>query len=114
MVAEMRMIRRIWGHTTLYKIRNEVIRGKIEVASTEDKIKEARLHWLGHIRGRNMDVVVRRCERINRSEYRRSRGRPKKSWSEVMRNDLKTLGLEEDTAQDGRLSRSRIKWVDFG
>jgi len=47
-----------------------------------------------------MDAPVRRCEKIDHSDYRRSRGRPKKSWSEVIRHDLKTLGVVEDMAQD--------------
>jgi len=46
---------------------------------------------------------VRRCEMIDRLNYRKSRGRPKKSWSEVIRHDLKTLGLEGDMTQDRRL-----------
>ena len=56
---------------------------------------------------------MRRCETIERLDYRRSRGRSKKSWSEVIRHNLKTLGLVEDMARDKRLWRSRIKVVDF-
>jgi len=56
---------------------------------------------------------VRRCERIDWLEHRRSRGRSKKSWSEVIKSDLKTLGLVEDTTQDRRLWRAKIKVVDF-
>ena len=111
-VAEMRMIRWICGHTRHDKIRNEVIRGRIGVASIEDKIRETRLRWFGHIRRRNMDAPVRRCEKLERPDYKRSRGRPKNSWSEVIRHDLKTLGLVEDMTQDRRLWRSRIKVVD--
>ena len=43
---------------------------------------------------------VRRCETIQCLDYRRNRGRPKKSWSKVIRHDLRTLGLVEDMAQD--------------
>jgi len=43
------MIRWVCGHTTLDKIRNEVIRDKIGVASIEDKMRETRLRWFGHI-----------------------------------------------------------------
>ena len=75
----MRMIRWICGHTTLDKIRNEAMRGKIGVASIEDKMKEARLRWYGHIRRRPWDTPVRRYEMMECPEYRRSRGRPKKS-----------------------------------
>jgi len=78
-VAEMRMNRWISGHTTLDKIRNEVIRGKIVVASIEDKMREARLRWFGHIRKRLRDMPVRRCETIECLDYRRGRGRWKKS-----------------------------------
>jgi len=56
---------------------------------------------------------VRRDERIDRPDCIRSRGRPKKSWSEVIRHDLNTLGLMDDMAQDRRLWRPRIKVVDF-
>ena len=112
-VAEMRMIRWSCGHTRLDKIRNEVIRAKIGVASIEDKMREVRLRWFGHLRRRPEDAPVRRCETIECLDYRRSRGRPKKSWSEVIRYDLRTLGLVEDMAQDRKLWRDRIKVADF-
>ena len=96
-VAEMRMLRWICSHTRPDKIRNEMIRDKIGVASIEDKIREARLCWFGHIR-RSLDAPVRRCDKLDRSDYKRSRGMPKKSWIEVIRHDLKTLGLVEDMA----------------
>jgi len=73
------------------------------VASIEDKMREVRLRWYGHIRRRPMDAPVRRCETIECPDYKRSRGRSKKSWSEVIRHDLKTLGLEEGMAQDRKL-----------
>jgi len=80
------------------EIRNKVIRGKICVTSIEDKIREAKLRWFSHIRRRSMDELVRRCEHINRPTHRRSRGRPKKSWSKVIRHNWKTLELVEDMA----------------
>jgi len=85
------------------------MRGKIRVASIEDKIREARLRWFGHIRRRNMDAPIRRCERLDGPDYRRIRGRSSRSWSEVIRYDLRTLGLVEDMSQDRRFWTSRIK-----
>jgi len=64
-VVEIRMIRWICGHTRLNKISNEVIRGKLGVASIEDKIRDARFRWFGHIRRRSMDAPVRRCEKLD-------------------------------------------------
>jgi len=101
------------GQTILYKIKNEVVRGKVGVTSIEDKIRETRLRWFGHIKTRSVDVPMSRCEKIDRPQHKRGRGRPKKSWSEVIRHYLKTLGLVEDMTQDRRLWRSRTKVVDF-
>ncbi|KAG5605013.1 hypothetical protein H5410_026505 [Solanum commersonii] len=35
------------------RIRNEVIREKVGVASVEDKLREARLRWFGHVKRRS-------------------------------------------------------------
>ena len=46
---------------------------------------------------------MRRCERINVLEGKRGRGRPKKSLNEVIKDDLKAVGLTDDIAQDENL-----------
>jgi len=101
MVAEMRMIRWICGYTRLDKIRNEVIRDLVKVAPIEDRMRESRLRWFGHVK-RSVDAPVRRCESINITDSNRGRGRLKKSLDEVIRGDLKVIGLTEDMAQDRR------------
>ena len=73
------------------------------MASIENKIKEARLCWFGHIKRRSMDAQVKICEKIDRLEHRRSRDRLKKSWSEVIRHNLKILRLVGDMAQSRTL-----------
>jgi len=65
------------------------------------------------MRRRTRDAPVRRCETIECLDYRRSRGREKKSCNEVIRHNLKTLGLVEELAQDRKLQRARIKVTDF-
>jgi len=59
-----------------------------------------------------MHAPVTGCEKLDRSDYRKSRGRPKKSWIEVIRHNLKILGLVEDMSQDRRLWQYRIKVAD--
>ena len=46
-------------------------------------------------------------------EGRRGRGRPKKSLDEVVREDLKVVGLTKDLAQDRRLWQDRIRILDL-
>ena len=99
----MRIIRWICGHTIFDKIRNKVIMRKIGVASIENKMRETRLRWFEYVRRRPMDAPVWRCETIECLGYRRSICRPNKSWSEVIRHDLRTLGLVEDMAQNRKI-----------
>jgi len=62
------------------------------VAPEDDKMREARLRRFGHIRRtRSMDAPVWSCENIDRLDHRRSRGRLKNSWSEIIRHDLKIV-----------------------
>ena len=77
-VAEMRMLHWMCGNTQRDKVRNEDIRTKIDVASIEEKIRENRLRWFGHVRRRPTDVPVRRVEHINLGQVKRAQGRLKK------------------------------------
>ena len=88
------------GYTRLNRIRNVVIREKAGVALIEDKIKETRLRQFGHVMRRCINAPVRMCEMINLMHYRRGIGCSKINWSEVIRHDLKCMGLMEDMAQD--------------
>ncbi|KAG5571816.1 hypothetical protein H5410_061582 [Solanum commersonii] len=105
-VAEMRMLRWMCGHTRSNKIRNEVIREKVGVASVVDKLREARLRWFGHVKRRSQ---VRRCEGLDIEGMRRGRGRPKKYWGEVIRQDMAQLHITEDMTLDRKEWRPRIK-----
>ncbi|PHT38522.1 Metal tolerance protein C1 [Capsicum baccatum] len=44
------------------RVRNEIIREKVGVASVEDKMREVRLRWFGHVMRRGSDAPVRRCD----------------------------------------------------
>ncbi|WMV56140.1 hypothetical protein MTR67_049525 [Solanum verrucosum] len=91
------------------KIRNEVIREKVGVASVVDKMREARLRWFGHVKRRSADAPVRRCEVMVVEGTRRGRGRSKKYWEEVIRQDLAMLHITEGMTLDRKEWRSRIK-----
>ena len=110
-VAEMRMLRWMCGHTRMDKIRNADIREKVGVAPMEDKMREVRLRWFGHIQRRSTDAPVRRCERLAVVGTRRGKGQPKKYWGEVIRQDMARLRITEDMTLDRELWRSSIKVV---
>ena len=91
-VAEMRMLRWMCGHTRLDRMRNEVFRERLGVASISEKMKEGRLRWFGHVKRRQVTTPVRVMETFN-VEGSRSRGRPKLTWEESIRKDLVKLHL---------------------
>ncbi|PKU68951.1 ataxia telangiectasia mutated family protein [Dendrobium catenatum] len=77
---------------------------KVGVAPVEDKIRESRLRWFGHIKRRPCDDPVRRVEVLDLTYVKKGRGRPKKAWLENIRNDLSLLDLNEN------LTFNRTQW----
>ena len=56
----MRMLSRMMGIKRIEKIRNEEITARSDVANISEKMREARLRWLGYVeRKTEEDVVVR-------------------------------------------------------
>ncbi|KAF3620594.1 hypothetical protein FXO37_33192 [Capsicum annuum] len=75
------------------RVQNETIRERIGVASVEDKMREVRLRWFGHVMRRGTDAPLRRRERLALDDFKRGRGRLKKYWREVTRRDMEQLQL---------------------
>ena len=96
-VAEMRMLRWMCGKTRKDRVRNEDIRSQVGVAPIEGKMREHRLRWFGHICRRPSDAPVRRTEHM-RLCFKRKRGRPRKTWKEVIKKDMQHMGLTEDNS----------------
>lgn len=96
-------------HTRIDKIRNEDIQAKVGVVPMEDKMQEVRLRWFKHVKRRSTDASLRKCERLVLVGLRRVRGRPKKYWGELIRQDMALLQLTEGMTLDRKVWRSRIK-----
>ncbi|XP_070007691.1 uncharacterized protein [Nicotiana sylvestris] len=110
-VTEMRMLTWMCGNTKMDKIRNDDIREKVRVAPIDDKMREARLRWFGHIQRRSPYAPVMRCERLVVEGMRRGRGQPKKYWGDVIRQDTVRLQIFEDMTLDRKMWRSSIRIV---
>ena len=90
-VAELKMVRWALGVTRKDKIRNEYLRGTAKIAKLGDKLRSARLRWYGHVRRREEDYMGKRMLEIV-VPGRRRRGRPKRRWMDVMREDMEKVG----------------------
>lgn len=99
-VAEMRMLRWICGHTRKDRIRNDDIREKVGVAPIEEKLVQHRLRWYGHVQRRPPDAPVRTGVVSHVGNIRRGRGRPRLTWDEAVKRDLKAWNVSKEIVFD--------------
>ena len=111
-VAEMRMLRWMCGKTRKDKVRNEYFREIVGVAPIEDKLRENRLRWFGHVKRRPLSAPVRKSDLINIDGSARGRGRPKLTWWDIIRKDMISCGLSEEIALNRAEWKNRIHVAD--
>ena len=58
-----------------------------------------RLRWFGHVKRRDETSILRRAMKLE-VECRRPIGRPKKTWSKIVEEDMRKLNITENLAQD--------------
>jgi hypothetical protein len=92
-VAEIRMLRWICGHTRKDRIRNDDIRDKLGVAPIQEKLVQHRLRWFGHIQRRLHEVLVHNGILSRPENTRRERNRPRLTWEEAIKKDLKERNI---------------------
>lgn len=80
------------------RIRDESICRRLEVLLIENKMRKNQLRWLGYAPRRAASAAVKRCGRIMFDVMARSRGRPKKTWVNTVKKDLKILNSVEQIA----------------
>jgi len=96
--AEMKMIRIMRGKTLRDGIPNGLLRDRTGVEYIENHLGETRLRWLGHLERMDETNLVKRVREEKVSGHTK-RGRPKKPWAEVVKEDMKR-GLCINNAQD--------------
>ena len=74
-------------------------------------MRENRLRWFEHVQRKPIEAPVRRIETII-VEGKRSRGRPKKTWVEQIKDELSELHLSEDLTREKNSWRRQIHILD--
>ena len=90
-VAEMKMLRFAMGVTRKDKIRNEYIRSTVKVERLGMKMREGRLRWYGHVMRRDQEYVKRKMMEME-VLGKRKRGRSKRKFLDVVKEDLWEVG----------------------
>ena len=108
--TEMRMIRMMCGKTLRDGIPNALLRERTCVEDITNYLGENRLRWLGHLERMKETNVVRKV-REEKVPGSMKRGRPKLSWDEVVKKDMKMRSLSINDAQDRNKWRRRCRKV---
>jgi len=80
-----------------------MIRERLGIDDIALVLQQNRLCWYGHVLRKDDDDSVKKCMEYE-VEGARPRGKPKRTWKEVVREDCKTLKLNKVDAMD------RCKW----
>ena len=103
-VAELKMLRFSLGVTRMDNIRNEYIRGTAQVGRFGEKTREARLRWYGHVLRKDDGYIRRRMLKME-LPGKRKRGRPKRRFMDVVKEDMAEVEVKEEDADD------RSNWI---
>ena len=103
-VAEMKMLRFAMGVTRKDKIRNERIRSTVKVERLGMKIREGRLRWYGHVMRRDQEYVGRQMMEMELLG-KRKRGRPKRRFLDVVKEDVEEVGVKETDLKTERCEK---------
>src|SRR5260221_6675578 len=85
-----------------------MLRERMVVEAIGVVVKRNRLRWFGHVERKDDCDWVKGCT-VLEVEGPKPRGRPKKTWMEVVKGDMKEMGLRWEDAQDCVEWRRRVK-----
>ena len=88
------------------RITNEEVRRRSAMENLERRLRKMRLRWFCYVKRRDENSILRRVMELE-VEDRRPVGRPKKTWSKVVEDDMKKLNITQDTVED------RKQWRQF-
>lgn len=108
--VEMKYLRAVKGVTKLDRIRNQTIREELEVTSVLDIIKEKQLGWWGHLQRLEDNKPVKQVWET-KIIHKRSRGRPYKTWDQVIGKILKEK--KTDWGKAKQIAQNKEEWRKF-
>src|SRR5580692_2934875 len=108
MRAEASMVRRMCGVSMKKRLSNEELRGRLGIDCVSEAVRRGRLRWFGHVEQKG-DEWVRKCMEDLKMEGNAGRGRPRKTWLESVKDDMKRIGLRREMPQDRSEWRSAVR-----
>ena len=106
--TDMRMIRWMCGVSLKDRKSSEELRQRMGIPDITTCLRQNRLRWFGHVERMDEEHPVSSC-RFLEVDGTRPKGRPRKTWHQVVKNDLDQLGLKPCLAQDREAWKEAIK-----
>ena len=110
-MAELKTLKCSLGVTRTDKVRNEYIRGTAQVGRFGEKVCEERLRWFGHVLRKDAGYIGRRMLTME-LPGKRKRGRPKRRFMDAVREDMTSVDVTEEDAEERADWRRRIRCGD--
>ena len=89
------------------------LKARCWMENLEHRLRKMRLRWLGHVKRRDENSILRRAMEL-KVDGRRPVGRPKKIWSKVVEEDMRKLNITEDMAEDRKQWKQLISRLTPG
>jgi len=104
-LAEMRMVRWMCNVKVKDRVRSKKLRGRLGIDDIILILQQNRLRWYGHVMRKEDTDRVKKCMEYE-VEGSRPRGRPKRTWREIVQKDCQARNLNKEDAMDrGRWKR---------
>ena len=89
------------------RVKSVNIRKELGVSSIQEKVREMRLRWYGHMQIMEENEV--RAVGDMRVPGKRPMGRPRARWMDGVRRDMQALRITPEDAQDRTFWKLRIR-----
>ena len=103
---EMWMVRRMCGVKLSDRKRSEYLRSRLGIECVVEVVRRGRLRWFGHVERMVGGEWVSACRNV-KVEGKGCKGRPRKTWLECVKDDMKELNLKPKMAQN------RARWREY-
>ena len=108
--AEMSMVRWMCGVKLKDRLPSKELKERLGIDDIALVLQQNRLRWYGHVLRKDDDDWVKKCMEYE-AEGPRPRGRPKRTWREVVREDCQAHKMNKEDAMDRCKWRKMIKDV---
>ena len=106
--TEMQMVRWMCGASLSDRKPSDELRDRLGIESITDVMRQMSLRWFGHVERMDNDNWISKCRNLVVAGVS-GRGRPNKTWHQVILGDMRELRIEKDLAQDCSAWRRAIK-----